>query len=406
MIEQAEKEALEGVFQNKSKLSDVALGLRQQFNRVGAKEFGLGDLLIPYAQTPANLAQQGINYSPLGLLKAGASLRGGDQRQASLDIARALIGTGIGTAGYNLTKQGQATGSLETGKGYQQDLRYKKNLEMLGIRPQQVGDVSYSPFQPMSIPFAVGSASATGESPIQAGVDTLLDLPFLQNYNKIVGDIKQDGIAQAGVNFLASVPSQFVPTALSQLNQLADNTARETYSPNKLQQGLNVAGSKIPFVAQTLPKRYNVAGEEQQRYETQGVARAGDVFLNLTFINKKKNDPVIKEMTTLYKDTEETAPLLPVAQRTIKINGEKVKLTGKQASEYQRDMGKIGYYLRKQALNSEDYRALSPDEKVDYLQNVNKSVNQAVKMTLFGETPNKYARYTQDILDNYEDFKK
>src|SRR5574344_232032 len=117
MIKQAEQEALEGVFQNKSKLSDITLGLRQQFNRVGTKEFGLGDLLIPYAQTPANLAQQGINYSPLGLLKAGASLKGGNQRQASLDIARALVGTGIGAAGYNAVKSGQATGSLETGKG-------------------------------------------------------------------------------------------------------------------------------------------------------------------------------------------------------------------------------------------------------------------------------------------------
>src|SRR5574344_1392408 len=207
MVEQAEKEALEGVFQNKSALSDIALGLRKQFNRVGTKEFGLGDLLIPYAQTPANLAQQGINYSPLGLVKAGMSLKGGNQRQASLDIARALIGTGIGAAGYNAVKSGQATGSLETGKGYQQDLRLRKNMELLGIRPQQVGDISYSQFQPASIPFAVGAATATGESPTQAGLNTLLDLPFLQNYNKIMSDIKDKGLAQAGANFAASIPS-------------------------------------------------------------------------------------------------------------------------------------------------------------------------------------------------------
>src|SRR5574344_2242112 len=108
MLDTAEQEALEGVFQNKSKLSDIALGLRKQFNRVGTKEFGLGDLLIPYAQTPSNLAQQGINYSPLGLLRAGASLKGGNERQASLEIARALLGTGIGDAGYGAVKAGQA----------------------------------------------------------------------------------------------------------------------------------------------------------------------------------------------------------------------------------------------------------------------------------------------------------
>lgn len=406
MLDTAEQEALEGVFQNKSKLSDVALGLRQQFNRVGTKEFGLGDLLIPYAQTPANLAEQGINYSPLGLLKAGASLKGGNQRQASLDIARALIGTGIGAAGYNAVKSGQATGSLETGKGFQQDLRLKKNLELLGIRPQQVGDMSYSQFQPASIPFAVGAATATGESPTQAGLNTLLDLPFLQNYNQIMSDIKDKGLAQAGANFTASIPSQFVPTALGQINQAFDNTVRETYSPNKLQQGLNVAGAKIPFVAQTLPARVNVKGEPVQRYESTGITRLGDIFLNPTFINKKKNDVVIKEMNKLYNDTGEIAPLLPVAQRTIKVNGEQKKLTGKEVNQYQKEVGKISYYLRKKALESDTFKSMNSDEKIDYLRKMNKGVTQAVKVMMFNDSPKKIQPFAQEIIDNYDTFTK
>src|SRR5574344_602414 len=406
MIKQAEQEALEGVFQNKSKLSDIALGLRKQFNRVGTKEFGLGDLLIPYAQTPANLAQQGINYSPLGLLKAAASLKGGNQRQASLDVARALIGTGIGAAGYNAVKSGQATGSLETGKGFQQDLRLKKNLELLGIRPQQLGDISYSQFQPASIPFAVGAATATGESPTQAGLNTLLDLPFLQNYNKIMSDIKQDGIAQAGANFAASIPSQFVPTALSQVNQAFDNTARETYSPHKLQQGLNVAGAKIPFVAQTLPARVNVKGEPIQRYESTGVTRLGDIFLNPTFINKKKNDVVIKEMNKLYQETKEAIPLLPVADRTIDTPDGRKKLSSKEYTQYQTKLGKINYYLRKKAVESDTFKMMNNEEKLNYLEKVNEATNNAVKYMLFGIEPKSQKSFTQDILDNYDTFTK
>ena len=141
-----------------------------------------------------------------------------------------------------------------------------------------------------------------------------------------MSDVKQDGIAKAGANFAASIPSQFVPTALGQLNQVFDNTMRETYSPNKLQQGLNVAGAKFPFIAQTLPERINVKGEPIQRYERTGITRMGDIFLNPTFINKKKDDVVIKEMNKLYQETGEIAPLLPVAQRTIKINGEQKKI--------------------------------------------------------------------------------
>jgi hypothetical protein len=295
---------------------------------------------------------------------------------------------------------------METGKGYQQDLRYKKNMELLGVRPQQLGDVSYSQFQPASIPFAVGSAAAQGTSPTQAAINTLLDLPFLQNYNKAMSDIKEGGIAQAGANFASSVPSQFVPTALSQVNQAFDNTTRETYSPNKLQQGLNQAIAKLPLAAQTLPERVNVKGEPVQRYESTGITRLGDIFLNPTFINKKKDDTVIKEMNKLYNETGEIAPLLPVAQRSIKVNGKQKKLTGKEVNQYQKEVGKISYNLRKRALDNDTFKAMNSDEKVDYLNKINKGVTQAVKIMMFNDNPKKIQPFAQQILDNYDTFTK
>ena len=279
-------------------------------------------------------------------------------------------------------------------------------MELLGIRPQQLGDISYSQFQPASIPFSVGAATATGESPTQAGINTLLDLPFLQNYNKIMSDVKDKGIAEAGANFAASIPSQFVPTLLGQVNQAFDNTTRETYSPNKLQQGLNTAGAKIPFVAQTLPERVNVKGEPIQRYESTGITRLGDIFLNPTFINKKKDDVVIKQMNKLYQETGEIAPLLPVAQRTIKVNGEQKKLTGEEVNKYQKEVGKISYYLRKKAIESDSFKSMNSDEQIDYLNKMNKGVTQAVKIIMFNDSPKKIQPFAQQILDNYDTFTK
>ena len=75
MIDVATKEALESVYQNGGKLSDTVLKIRRGLNNIGIKDFGLGDALVPYAQTPANVAQQGINYSPLGLIKSGILLK-------------------------------------------------------------------------------------------------------------------------------------------------------------------------------------------------------------------------------------------------------------------------------------------------------------------------------------------
>ena len=197
ILEQAEQEALESVFQNQSVVSGLATGLRDALSLRGSvrsklpegvkdfldkyklSEFGLGDVLIPYAQTPANLAQQGINYSPFGVIKGIANLAQGNQRQASLDFARSLLGTGLIGGGYGLSKAGLMTPS-QFDENYQTNKKIRENLQPLGIRPDQLGDMWYAPFQPMSIPLAVGNAVAYGKDPLQAGINTVVDLPFLQ----------------------------------------------------------------------------------------------------------------------------------------------------------------------------------------------------------------------------------
>ena len=101
IIEQARQEALESVFQNDSAISKGILGARKALNNLAiSKEFGLGDLIIPFAQTPANIIQQGINYSPFGAIKAGINFAKGNQRQGTLDLARSLVGSGIMAGGF------------------------------------------------------------------------------------------------------------------------------------------------------------------------------------------------------------------------------------------------------------------------------------------------------------------
>ena len=69
-------------------------------------------------------------------------------------------------------------------------------------------------------------------------------------------------------------------------------------------------------------------------------------------------------------------------------------------------LGKINYYLRQKALNSDNFKMMDNEEKVKYMRDLNSSVDQAVKSVLFNHSPKKQEKYTQEIIDNYDTFTK
>lgn len=400
MLEQAEQEALEAVFQNQSKLSDAALKTRRALNTVGTNDFGLGDVLIPYAQTPANLAQQGINYSPFGAIKGIANLTQGNQRQASLDFARSLLGTGLIGGGYGLSKAGLMTPS-QFDDNYQTNKKIRENLQPLGIRPDQLGDMWYAPFQPMSIPLAVGNAVAYGKDPLQAGINTVVDLPFLQGISRGLRDLQEGNYAQAGINVASSIPSQFVPTLGSQIAQTIDPYQRETYDPNKLQYGLNSAIAKVPFASKTLPEKIDVTGQPIERYSTKGGRKLFDIFLNPTFINKKTTDPVLSELKYIYGQTKETSHFMPSVKKKLEFtdvdgNPQKLVLTGREFSEYQRRLGQRMYNEFDYIMDLPEYANADEYGKIKILEKAKKLVQAEVDNEMWNKrNRNKKRSYTK-----------
>lgn len=399
ILEQAEQEALESVFQNKSMLSDFALGLRSGINKVGTKDFGLGDVLIPYAQTPANLTQQAINYSPLGALKGIYNLSQSNQRQASLDLARSLIGTGLIGSGYGLAKAGLTTPS-QFDENYQTNKKIRENLQPLGIRPDQLGDMWYAPFQPMSSPIATGTAMAYGENPLYAGLNTVVDQPYLQGVTRGLRDLQEGDWTKAATNVVASIPSQFVPTFAGQLAQSIDPYQRETYDPNKLQYGLNTAIAKVPFASKTLPEKIDVTGQPIERYSTKGGQKLFDIFLNPTFINKKTTDPVLSELKYIYDQTKETSHFMPSVDKKLEFtdvdgNPQKIVLTGREFSEYQRRLGQRMYDEFNYVMDLPEYANADEYGKIKILENAKKLVKAEVDNEMWNKrNRNKKRSYT------------
>lgn len=401
ILEQAEQEALESVFQNKSRISDFAIGLRGGINRIGTKDFGLGDVLIPYAQTPANLTQQAINYSPLGAVKGIANWTQGNQRQASLDFARSLIGSGLIAGGYGLAKDGLTTPS-QFDENYSKNKTIRENLQPLGIRPDQLGNMWYAPFQPMSSPIATGTAMYYGENPLYAGLNTVVDQPYLQGVTRGLRDLQEGDWASAGVNVLSSIPSQFVPTAFSQVAQTIDPYQRETYDPNKIMYGLKSAGAKIPFVSKKLPEKIDITGQPIERYSSEGAQKLFDIFVNPTFINKKTDDPVLSELKYIYDETKETSHFMPSVKKKLEFkdvdgNPQKITLTGKQLSEYQKRLGQRMYEEFDYVMDLPEYTNADEYGKIKLLENAKKLVKDEVDNEMWNKrkTYKKKSSYTK-----------
>jgi hypothetical protein len=181
---------------------------------------------------------------------------------------------------------------------------------------------------------------------------------------------------------------------------------------------LNKLGARTPGISKLLPAKYDVTGQPMPKYQTEGVQRAFDTFVNPVFVNKQTNDATLKELTRIYEQTGDKAQFLPVADRAVKftdINGKKVnkKLSGEELSQYQQQLGTVNKRVLDGFIQSDFYNLLDDEQRVNEIAKIERQVKQKVDEELF-DKPNpqirniirKFAPTTEDkivkeILDIY-----
>lgn len=412
MLKIANEEALESVYQNNSGLGKLATKSRQALNSLGdVNGFGLGDALIPYAQTPANVAQQGINYSPLGLVNAVKNFAEGNQRQATLDTARALTGSGLMGLGAFAANNGIINNDIDNYQALQ-------NYQAMGVRPNTINlpngyNMSFNQLQPLSAPISGGVALGNIKNgdymgALDASLGSVADLSMMRGVTDFMKDYNDKGIASATANLALGIPSQFVPTLINQINSYVDPIQRETYDSNPLKQAGNKIMSRIPGLSQNLPVKYDVTGQPIQKYETEGLQRAFDTFANPVFVNKQKDDSTLQELTRIYEQTGDKSQLLPVADKKIKFTdafGNRVErqLNGEEISRYQQQLGTVNKQVLDQFINSDFYNMLDDEQKVNEIAKIERQVKQKVDEVLFDKPNPQLRNMIRKLLPNQQD---
>jgi hypothetical protein len=348
MIDQAHKVAQQRTYQDVNTFTNAFKLFQRALN--GGKPIGLGNAVLPFVKTPANILARAVDYSPVGLTKAFAEARqigkGKFDQRAFVDaISRSVTGTAIIMVGYDLAKRGIITGSgnkdkdvaaFERGLG-KSDFSFKVDDNYY----------TYDWAQPASLAMAVGAdiylkgkdrkeAENVVLDGVRSGGETLFKQSVMQGIQRFMGGYSPiDNIAETVIN----APTQLVPTLSKQFAQLTDPFQRSTYSPTSTGTTANILKSKIPGLSKTLEPKVNTSGEIVK--QMQGKNNLFNVFVNPGTSTTFKPNEVQREILRVYESTGDKTIFPKLAPKSLTVKGETITLTPKEITSFQQTLGQV-----------------------------------------------------------------
>ena len=420
MIDIAHQEALSRTWNDNNNYTKFVLGVRKGLNKLNVNGYGLGDVLIPFAKTPANLTKAIVDYSPAGLVSAinkginlKRSLTNGQytatmQHEFVQSLGKATAGTMLYILGIALAKAGITSGDSDDDKDTANFLKNTLGINSYSIK---IGGKSftYDWAQPLAAPLSITANvvnSKSGDSKallegIVGSLDSagsiLLEQSFLQSINDVLND--NDGVVSGIINEVLELPARAVPTFSKQIADLVDGTQRTSFEYGKpIQSAVNSIKAKIPFVSKTLNPAVDTMGREVQKYG--GKNNIFNVFLNPANVSTENISESAEEIYRLYKETGDQTIMPRVAPYYINKNGEKITMTSKERAEYQKISGKIIEDNVQLLLKDNLYKEMNDTEKTEVINKIiNYSYNKAREEVLNIEMSNEYNKINSYVND-------
>ena len=306
-------------FQENSALAKAAEGARDFLNKTPGGI--LGDIIIPFRRTPANIAKRIYEYSPVGAVSPENIKRAADillrrdateQREFVNALGRASVGSGVIGLGYLLASEGRMTGFFPTTQRERDAWDQQGKLEGAVKIDDNTPWVQISKYSPFGNLMQVGAqlynidqdleVSPLGAKWITANITAPLksavELPMVANINDLIDVGRTFGTAESGeaaMKIAGRTATGLLPFAglTRAITGGIDPYVRETKAPTVaggLQaQVMNV----IPGWSQKLPPRVDPLGKIQERpYGLLGSLFAPSQIRE----DMTKTDPVVGEL--------------------------------------------------------------------------------------------------------------
>lgn len=396
-------EAMKATFNDCNGFSDLfATTLRYKGDSPYGKAANLlGEGIMPFRRTPANIVVRFTEYSPVGLVKGlvntGRSIASGkvtastaiDQLSAGLTGTAAmalggLLASGIG--GIRLTgsdvdddekRRGRQTYALEFSIGGK-DYSYKIDWAAPANLPLFVGANIYNLIHSRGEDASVSKFTAFLRG-MGTMLEPMLSLSCLSSLNDVIqsGRYAEDGGIVLAVlsNMATSYFTQGIPTLARQASQLFQENKQITFanSADPTIRDIQKEAANIPFLGNRYKTdKVNAWGEKEKNGIGEGAAnwmtRAFDAFANPGTLKKIDNGAVETEIERLNgAQGENVSP--PEASKTVSYtgkNGEVHKNQRLTEEEYQKlatTQGQTADRIVSQMIASEEYAAMTDNQK-------------------------------------------
>lgn len=362
--------------------------------------------VMPFKKTPINIAKRGIEYSPAGIVMGVAQLTNGVKKgkytpaQAIDTLASGLTGSALMALGVFLAKLGVIRGGGEDKK------KYETYLEDTGDQTYafKIGDVSInmSSIAPATIPLFMGVAleemlNRQGDSfdlstftdTIAGTLNPLMEMSFMSSLNSALQNYNNNGIGGALGNTVLTAAqnygSQYLPTAVARLGQLADPVQRTTKSSATSPIGGNMdyyvrsLAKKVPGATTALEPDVNVWGQTNTK-DTFGewLLDVANKFVLPTNVKITNRDAVDKELIRLVESTGGVDFLPSDGNKYFTVSGQTYKMNARQYTEFSKERGEASYAAIKEVMNSPAYVNANDTQRADMLEKALKAAQKQV----------------------------
>ena len=416
MIDIATQEALSRTWNDNNNYTKLVLNIRKALNGINVGGYGLGDVLIPFAKTPANLTKAIVDYSPVGLVNSlvqGVNLKNSistgqvtaqQQHKFVQDLGKATAGTILYIAGYALAKAGITTGDSDEDKDAKNFIQKTLGINSYSIK---IGDKSftYDWAQPIAAPLSITANIVNSKNKEKAlyeavvsNLDTagsiLLEQSFLSSINDVLSN--NDGFVSGLINEILELPARAIPTFSKQIADLVDGTQRQTFvKGSPIKSAGNQMLAKIPFASRMLAPTVDTLGNEVKKYG--GKNNIFNVMFNPANVNSENISEAGKEIYKIYQKTGDKTIFPRTADYSLTYDGENYNLSTQERAEYQKIMGKYVDNTVSELIKSQDYQSLDNKEKAKIINEIVSDGNEIAKLEYAKQHNLKYERTSTDL---------
>lgn len=353
----------------------------------------VGEAVVPFVKTPANVLVRAEEYSPLGVVNSLVNTyKGAKGEITGADVidswAKTFTGTGLFAIGAFLKAQGW----INCGPDDDED---KANFDkMNGQQPYSVnlpggGTYTFDWLNPTGMPMFMGAqfwdllssdrdiTFADAEQIFTSIADPMIQMSMLQGLNDTLDGIKytDNNLGQFLMNAAVSYLTQgLTNTLVGQLEKSTEGTRTYTYVdkdssvPRWIQQALGKTSQKIPgwdFQQETYRNEW---GETEE----QPTGVGGFLYNTMSpgYYKPGKKDAVTDELNRLYEREGVSGNVLPNFQvkpvTYTDADGNKYtdhNMTAEEAETYKETAGQTAFNVIDGLVGSDTYKAMTYTEK-------------------------------------------